>query len=1563
MKEKNLELISSSTNYMYGLHRGYLYQDLLTAFLISENLHRKNFQIGVELKESAEDSFNDIVMIADGKKTKLQVKQSSNNQVLTQGDFTKDSSDLNLTKLEKSFSPKENVRYIVATNRNIQPNNFFVYQNKRKSFSLSNKTYSISLRKARNKKFIQRFLIEASLPDASFDLSKPGSLEKELFESLRLKVGIGYYPNNQISVRDVAGRLILLANQLRCSKKSVLIDRSYIFRYINLNFEYGHITQNFPFISSKYRLYKKQIVTKIGKLIDKHQFTVLVGPPGSGKSHIFDDLFNQLTKDTTLVARHFCYLEPTDRFAQERIVVDAMYGNFLYQLEKLEPKIAQEIRPYFAATKTNVERIIEKIADSGKRIVLMVDGLDHLNRVVAQNKLSIDLVNNFIVNLLDMKLPKGCSVFIASQPSVELKKIIQKKDASVYFLEAWNKKLVEEFVLKHNNLLPTERKLDIRTDTIKILTEKTEGNPLYLTYVLQEIVSTNSKVDFLTYSQKMPSGLSNYYKYLAKDITDSDFAVVQTLALLDFSVTRNELGEMFSPIQKRGIDMTLNKIWPILKPGMVHGGIRIYHESFRRFIIKLGHRYGQRDRELYKHITNWLEEKKGFFLSQRAYRYLIPYLIRSKEEDRIYKLLKKDFVVQSLFYFHAVESIVTNLNKIANYAAQRQRWEIYCKAVELKRALHTFSEERLDSVKEVYHQAILNVQGVNMFCERMLFEGKRVFPKTDGILLCQMAEHAGGNPPWDFYDVVGVSMQVRKESQVRYFQEVEAAHFLNLTRQSSVKEALKILHKMITKNTFPNTEQHQINILLKEFDHVFGISQNYKDLANMPLSQKKKFILHITIAEYLYKNGYKKEASRLSTEIIKKTKDISQILHGVLVGGKIGSVCISGDIIKLTEQVLKFQNLYDNEEPIFKEWYQTLRILARTKPSLVKTAKKLISNIDGWYRAWILYLFEIAQLEASSLTTAKKERLLEIALKNLNKFTHPFKGQPRAMDLYGIREWSLDSFRRTLIMAREFSNYSEILNLLSNISRRSTSYLQGSSGGPLSGETFNSLLKETYPFLGKDKKKRVKKLLEENIRDGTATSVYYDSTAFEYLKLATVLLLDKKFQKSKECLMDGCVRLAAYGHRKDVTLFEIIEPIQFIARKDLKFATKAFKKSFPLVETVWRYTDGRSTKWSLSSWLKTLINSDIKIAIQVITEMARKDPTRDWRVETGTESLCDKLLENKINAETIADLYDTIGQIKNTRIDVSVGLKIVQELLKKRKKKRAQKLFDSICNTLYWILILEYVSDKENFKKILLFAKNHKLKIKAPYLVKFEEEDKKTQASEPSLSKSKEKPPKIPGFSFSKLSVTKMHRIVDDNLSSHFLHPKNIKNLGKTLLRLESKHPNEVRNLVLSIVRRGLYSSENINGLITLRDLFRSNNKNELAAFVSMLGFVYARGGNGWYALADSKYNYLARDSFCLSKKVAQKTLASEMFYLFSKETYFVGPVRHLIEFFPSNGKIMMAKKIWKEAYGVIKFRLPTYPELDKVLANETPSFNYKRSLSINTLLGELIDARKKITS
>ncbi len=174
---------------MHGLHKGYSYQDLLSAFLISENLHKKDLKIGVELKEGGNDLFDDVVLVVDGKKTKFQVKHSDNKNPLQQSRTLRELVAISVWQVFQVVFGSPDTLYVIATNRPLTQSAYFRKHSKQEAIFLGNKTFSINAQK--QTPFLKKFFLETSLPGASFDLSKPGSFEKELLESLRLNVGIG----------------------------------------------------------------------------------------------------------------------------------------------------------------------------------------------------------------------------------------------------------------------------------------------------------------------------------------------------------------------------------------------------------------------------------------------------------------------------------------------------------------------------------------------------------------------------------------------------------------------------------------------------------------------------------------------------------------------------------------------------------------------------------------------------------------------------------------------------------------------------------------------------------------------------------------------------------------------------------------------------------------------------------------------------------------------------------------------------------------------------------------------------------------------------------------------------------------------------------------------------------------------------------------------------------------------------------------------------------------------------------------------------------------------------
>ena len=96
------------------------------------------------------------------------------------------------------------------------------------------------------------------------------------------------------------------------------------------------------------------------------------------------------------------------------------------------------------------------------------------------------------------------------------------------------------------------------------------------------------------------------------------------IALLDFPVSRSELKEIRRDMAHR-VDQAVDVLQPVLLERATQAGVRIYHESFARY-LRLPYQDNSEARNaLLVRAIKWLEAR-GMFEDSRSFRYLLPML-------------------------------------------------------------------------------------------------------------------------------------------------------------------------------------------------------------------------------------------------------------------------------------------------------------------------------------------------------------------------------------------------------------------------------------------------------------------------------------------------------------------------------------------------------------------------------------------------------------------------------------------------------------------------------------------------------------------------------------------------------------------------------------------------------------------------------------------------------------------------------------------------------------------------------------------------------------------------
>ena len=167
---------------------------------------------------------------------------------------------------------------------------------------------------------------------------------------------------------------------------------------------------------------------------------------------------------------------------------------------------------------------------------------------------------------------------------------------------------------------------------VAALSDRSAGNALYATYLCREALRNTTMMTEPSATvcslPQFDGSLHEYYQYIQGSLGDQGAWVADVIALLDFPVSRSELKEIRPDVAHR-VDQAVEVLRPVLLERATQGGIRIYHESFARFLrLPFQDDAGARTALLDK-IIAWLAGK-GMFEDSRAFRYLLPIAFRGQ---------------------------------------------------------------------------------------------------------------------------------------------------------------------------------------------------------------------------------------------------------------------------------------------------------------------------------------------------------------------------------------------------------------------------------------------------------------------------------------------------------------------------------------------------------------------------------------------------------------------------------------------------------------------------------------------------------------------------------------------------------------------------------------------------------------------------------------------------------------------------------------------------------------------------------------------------------------------
>ncbi|MDD4950678.1 ATP-binding protein [Sulfuricurvum sp.] len=770
-------------------HEGYDYQDLITSYFILKEILSgnqdsifvvdKKHTAGTYLEHDKDgktttkqipDRFDDLVILRGSSIERKQFKYSNEivARKLIKSDFANDSKDLALYEVFRTWSELRNdfseFRICLAWDEPENDDIKTILQNvsKLSSFdSLLTKIFQINidilwpegtlplstwenLRKyiSRNqidrnefKQFCDELIIELELPKASLRFDNPGVLENIVYQQAE-KLGIGLYPNDNIQINDFLERLAKKVGEYRTRSSEVSVQD--VLKDLRVKTDFGHLEQKFEIDQTK-NIKNNENFCFFQSQVFENKRTLLIGEPGSGKSWFLTNYIDYLNDTAQNVIRHYCFTDTEDEYIEKRVSSDVFFGNLVADIIKRFPDLQKIKKNLFASDIDELNLLLSHI---DKELIIIIDGLDHIDRVLKNSFTLAQDKTRIIEFISQIQLPENVYVILGSQPVDEIRSLIEESDYIEYRLPKWG---VEDTLQLMNQYAFSDCLLDNKLLSEYIF-EKSEGNPLYLTYIIKTLINQEITLSAIDELPRYDYNLQAYYAYLTSKI-DND--TVDTLSCLEFSVTKMELGEIIP--RSHRLDRDLKILLPVIVENISRGGIKLYHDSFRSFNLEKLEANANIN-EIYQDIVTWLEGQ-GFYTKAKSYRYLLKYYIKLKAYEKIKEYATVDFLTNSLLNGFAESAIKINYDNFLFVARESLDWSLFIYISELNRTIYTTISEEYHSIFlekfELYFEAVGLIYGFERANEMLFFDGVANFTNEIIAKAFYISQKNRFTPNWD----------------------------------------------------------------------------------------------------------------------------------------------------------------------------------------------------------------------------------------------------------------------------------------------------------------------------------------------------------------------------------------------------------------------------------------------------------------------------------------------------------------------------------------------------------------------------------------------------------------------------------------------------------------------------------------------------------------------------------------------------------------------------------------------------------------------------------------------
>jgi len=302
------------------------------------------------------------------------------------------------------------------------------------------------------------------------------------------------------------------------------------------------------------------------------------GPPGIGKSTALT-VYRRRVPDMTV--GYYCYVPDEPTFGSVRLERDSLVQSLCVGLQRAFPDLGFPA-PYSPASVKKLREMLLAVSASHKRALLVIDGLDHVYGKAAQ-------LDAPLLEILDGSLPSNVFMVLSSQ-SIEVLPVGLRDR-----IRSCSKRhiLLHEMSLSQCRDFAKKQGLALDRRSLQLLYQKSEGVPLYIHYVCNQL-SVTAREAWGELIGELPAladrTIREYHDWLLAGLDDQPLSmwVLRILACRNEYTTADALVQLLGILDVRTdhieVDVALKRVAHLLKFSDAKG-VAIFHNSLREGIL------------------------------------------------------------------------------------------------------------------------------------------------------------------------------------------------------------------------------------------------------------------------------------------------------------------------------------------------------------------------------------------------------------------------------------------------------------------------------------------------------------------------------------------------------------------------------------------------------------------------------------------------------------------------------------------------------------------------------------------------------------------------------------------------------------------------------------------------------------------------------------------------------------------------------------------------------------------------------------------------------------------